>query len=312
MMKRILIALTLFWVVLGAQAQDSPTPTPPPLENPGGEFPVRFVTENETVRLGETFTLTLTASLPAGATVIEWPEFPEDSVLEVLETSEAVTEEDGTITQEMLAVIWEPGLYLSPELTLTYQTSAGEQTAQVQSFSLQVPSSLSGIEDPQPLPFLPPEEIPYTPRWWYAAAAVVIAVVAFVVIMIIRASTRSVVGAAPATPTRLAIARLEDLQAQNLPTETIYTLVADHIRMYLKEQLGIDAVEMTTDELMDQLRRSDKLSKAHRGSLQNLLQQADLVKFAQFQPEEGAAQQLIKFAIRWLREVEREAKTTDA
>ncbi len=310
-MKRLLIAMTVFWAVLVAQAQGSPTVTPPPLEGPGGEFPVRFVVQGDSVRLGETFTLTVRASLPQGATVTEWPEFPEDGALEVLQAAEAVTEADGIITQESLAVIWEPGLYLSPELTLTYQSAGVETTVPVQSFSLMVPSSLSGIEEPQPLPSLPPVEIPYTPRWWYAAAAAVIGVVTFAIIMVIRAMTRGVVQSAPDTPTRLAIARLEDLEAQNLPTETVYTLVADQMRRYLKEQFGIDAVEMTTDELMERLRQDERLTKNHRSSLHTLLEQADLVKFAQFQPEPGAAQQLIKFAIRWLREVEREARTTD-
>lgn len=311
-MKRVVIVILVFCLASVTFAQGNPTATPPPLEGPGGEFPVRFQVDVDTVRLGETFTLTISASLPAGATVTEWPEFPEDGVLQVLESGEPITEADGTITQELLAVIWEPGLYLSPELTLTYQTPAGENTALVQSFSVMVPSSLDGIEDPQPLPSLPPEDIPYTPRWWYAAAAAVIALMAFIVIWVLRSMTRSIVQSAPDTPTRLAIARLEDLQGQNLPVETIYTLVADQLRQFIKEQLGVDAVEMTTDELMDRLRNDERLSKTHRSSLHTLLEQADLVKFAQFQPEVDAAQQLIKFAIRWLREVEREARTTDA
>lgn len=61
---------------------------------------------------------------------------------------------------------------------------------------------------------------------------------------------------------------------------------------------------MTTAEVMRSLRDTD-MPDDLRASLSRVLEQADLVKFAQFQPDDESGSRLIRYAITWLRQAER-------
>lgn len=63
-----------------------------------------------------------------------------------------------------------------------------------------------------------------------------------------------------------------------------YSLLSDNLRRYLEEHLGIEAMEQTTAELRLALRRSE-IGQAISSEVEELLQVADLVKFARFVPQ---------------------------
>jgi hypothetical protein len=59
-----------------------------------------------------------------------------------------------------------------------------------------------------------------------------------------------------------------------------YTRLTDILRTYLDERFGINAMEMTSGEIIEQLRQVEDQSKFEE--LKQLLETADLVKFAKF------------------------------
>jgi len=59
-----------------------------------------------------------------------------------------------------------------------------------------------------------------------------------------------------------------------------YTLVVDVLRRYLENRFGVDAMDRTTDELVDELTRR----KLRVPELDRLLREADMVKFAKYVP----------------------------
>ena len=61
-----------------------------------------------------------------------------------------------------------------------------------------------------------------------------------------------------------------------------YTMLTDALRVYLSERFGINATEMTTEEIMDSMLKIK--SKDELRELNELLTVADLVKFAKFNP----------------------------
>jgi hypothetical protein len=122
---------------------------------------------------------------------------------------------------------------------------------------------------------------------------------------LIQISKRQVTQVIATNPTQKTIAQLEDLKLQGLRPATIYQLVADNLRQYLQVQFEINAVEMTTVELLSALGPNPALSKEQKGRLKQILEQADLVKFARFQPDEVASTRLVNFAIKWLKEAGR-------
>jgi LPXTG-motif cell wall-anchored protein len=65
--------------------------------------------------------------------------------------------------------------------------------------------------------------------------------------------------------------------------------LTDIIRTYLKDRYGVDAMEMTTDEISHALTQTD-FDKQYKDSLREILQVADLVKFAKATPSENIHQ----------------------
>jgi hypothetical protein len=86
--------------------------------------------------------------------------------------------------------------------------------------------------------------------------------------------------------TNVAIRELRRLREENPPVEEFYTRLSDIVvRQYLEGQMGLRAPERTTEEFLYEVSRDHS---PFRGTPEDLLgaflQEADLVKFARFQP----------------------------
>lgn len=91
------------------------------------------------------------------------------------------------------------------------------------------------------------------------------------------------------TPYEKAIQDLQALQLKKLwqqgDVKMYYTELTDIIRVYLEHQFGIDCFEKTTSEIVQQFRKQ-RLLTPFRQEVRNILEPADLVKFAKWQPSE--------------------------
>lgn len=127
--------------------------------------------------------------------------------------------------------------------------------------------------------------VPLPHGWWWVW--LVLALVAVAVAWWLRKRQPSVVSpfvALPPTPYEVAIRELRRLREENPPVEEFYTRLSDIVRQYLEGQMGLRAPERTTEEFLFEVSRDRSLSPEHRESLGAFLQEADLVKFARFQP----------------------------
>jgi hypothetical protein len=61
-----------------------------------------------------------------------------------------------------------------------------------------------------------------------------------------------------------------------------YTELTDALRQYMEARFGFNAMEMTSDEIIEKL--SEQPDKEWIGELRELFQMSDLVKFAKFKP----------------------------
>ncbi|MDR2885244.1 MAG: hypothetical protein LBU95_00485 [Rikenellaceae bacterium] len=88
-------------------------------------------------------------------------------------------------------------------------------------------------------------------------------------------------------PHLAAIRALEALQHQKLwqnnKHKQYYTLLADIVRTYIEGRYGVQAMEMTTDELMAAVAGLG-FAERNRTQLRSLLSTADLAKFAKYAP----------------------------
>ena len=74
------------------------------------------------------------------------------------------------------------------------------------------------------------------------------------------------------------------------------------IRTYIEARFGLRAPERTTEEFLEEVRRSPSLGKEHKKLLADFLEQADLVKFARAQPGTKALAGFLESAKKFLEE----------
>ncbi len=102
-------------------------------------------------------------------------------------------------------------------------------------------------------------------------------------------------GVKPLLPPHVeAIRRLEALRNQKLPQngkhKQYYSGITDILRAYLDRRFGIGAMEMTSSEILEAVetsRAAGEIDDKRYGDLEELLQTADLVKFAKWVPDEA-------------------------
>ncbi|MCM1067299.1 MAG: BatD family protein [Muribaculaceae bacterium] len=91
----------------------------------------------------------------------------------------------------------------------------------------------------------------------------------------------------PVPPYELAISRLANLRSRNLPEsgheKEYYTELVDILRQYLQGRFGINAMEMTSTQIVKAL-RSNPDTKMTAEVMRSVLSIADFVKFAKVRP----------------------------
>ncbi|MDE6135795.1 MAG: BatD family protein, partial [Muribaculaceae bacterium] len=91
----------------------------------------------------------------------------------------------------------------------------------------------------------------------------------------------------PVPPYELAMSRLNTLRQRNLPEngqeKQYYTELVDILRQYLQGRFGINAMEMTSSQIVKAL-RSNPATRMTADQMRSVLSIADFVKFAKVRP----------------------------
>ncbi len=97
-------------------------------------------------------------------------------------------------------------------------------------------------------------------------------------------------------PHVLALIQLEELEAKRLwqsgEIKAFYSEATEIVRRYFELRYGFIALEMTSGEVMEQLEKF-KLEKNNYSSINQFLSNADLVKFAKYQPVASENEQVL-------------------
>ncbi|MDE5554410.1 MAG: cell wall anchor protein, partial [Muribaculaceae bacterium] len=129
----------------------------------------------------------------------------------------------------------------------------------------------------------------FIPNWWLwvfigIAAAGVIACC----VLLFRKKKGLISKPVKVTPPYdLAVMRLNDLQAKKLPQsgrdKEYYTELTEILRQYLEGRFGINAMEMSSTQIIDTLRHN-KETRPGSDLMKQILEIADFVKFAKVRP----------------------------
>jgi BatD DUF11 like domain len=262
-------------------------------------------------RVGDLFELTVTSVSPRTVST-NLPAQLDLGPFEVVSGDPELEETDlgdGRFRRSFLLKVaaYEPGELTLPPIPVTYIGSGGHvlsrSTAPV---TVKITSLLANEPDPK----LKDPAAPVT-VWKedltlvYVAGAIVAAILGALLALAIRRRLRNRAAFRPAPPPRpvheIALERLDRLATQSLgkgaDMKLFYFQLSDILRDYLGARFGFLALEMTTEELMDELDRRSPRGLV-MGEVAGWLGGCDLVKFAKVLPAESEARGALETAIR--------------
>ena len=149
------------------------------------------------------------------------------------------------------------------------------------------------VDTLHPEQFFPPKDVQDNPfQWsdwsgmfWMAWLLLILSALAYYVYTRIR-DNKSIVPpikfVRKALPHQKAMKEIEKIKQQRMTTsenqKEYYTRLTDTLRVYLQDRFGFNAMEMTSDEIIDRLNKEEDKTKIDE--LTELFRTADLVKFA--------------------------------
>ncbi len=216
---------------------------------------------------------------------------------------------DGRIRRVFTLTIatYEPGPKEVPAIEVTYLGPRGDvRTARTSPVAVKIGSLIANEPEPAIKDAAPPVSVVEENLWpAYLAGALIAAGLGALLTMAIVRRLRARRGDRPGPPPRpaheVALDRLDRLGAygflENADNRPFYFAVSEVIREYLGARFGFDSLELTTDELVAQLRRSSG-REIVVGEIQGWLSACDLVKFAKISPSAAEARGALESAIR--------------
>ena len=216
---------------------------------------------------------------------------------------------DGRIRREFVLRVaaYEPGEVRLPAIDVTYLGPHGEvKTVRTAPLPIKIGSLIANEPEPALKDAATPVSVMEENRWpLYAgvalAAAGIGALLTFFVVRKLRARRGERPGPPPRPAHEIALERLDRLGAlgflENADNRPFYFAVSEVIRDYLGGRYGFDSLEMTTDELIAELKRHAG-RELILGEIQGWLSACDLVKFAKVSPTAGEARGALESAIR--------------
>jgi len=297
------LALVLLLALDGGAAKPAPAEVP---------ITVSSRTDKTEARVGDVITLYVTAVGPVG-TPVNLPRTLELSPFAELDDQNRKLEErelgDGKMRREFRVFVaaYEPGELTLPGLEVTYIGKSGEVlSTRTQPIELKIVSLIANEPEPTLKDIAPPVRVLQQDLLLvYIGGGLAAAGLGAVLGILVRRRWRARASLRPEPPPRpaheIALERLDRLGAGGFAEDSdhrpFYFSLSEVVRDYLGARFGFDSLEMTTEELIEELRR-----RAPRelvlGEVTGWLTACDLVKFAKISPSATEARGALETAIR--------------
>lgn len=263
---------------------------------------LRGRTDVDTIVVGQPFDYQLSLTIPKDY-FVEWKQFGDtlSKSIDVINIEDvkttAINNSDNVImTQNLTLTSFDTGYVYVPEISVTYSKSLQDSiryTLRTDEKELYVTTvAVDTTEAFRPIKGVMRQGLTAKELFPWIAIVIIIAGVVYLIIYLKKhKKTKDVVVEEKKKPTipaiitaRAKLAEMKDNEVWNTPqTKDYYTDLTDIAREYLEGQFEIDAIEMTTDEIMEAINRLD-LNNLTKSKLQDTLTTADLVKFAKANP----------------------------
>jgi hypothetical protein len=268
---------------------------------------VNAVLDSSKIRIGEQTKLDIYVTYDANAAKslkIEWPSF-EDTITGKVEVVSR-TPVDSTIPnktnpsiiqqhQQYIITAFDSGYFAIPPFKFVVNGDTVNPVL-TEALFLEVNTVKTDTTDATVKDIKPPFNEPFDWKWylpiiyWSAAAILLVALIIFIILKLTKKKPEVIVERKPDVPPHiLALAQLEKVKEEAVwkegKTKEYYSAISDSVRLYIEGRFGIQALELTTDEIV-QAFKSQVVDPLSKEKLQQMLVLADFVKFAKQIPLE--------------------------
>jgi len=295
----------------------------------GQDITVRASIDTTDMLIGDHLPLNVEVSHPDDVRVF-WPAWLDTlGRMEIVSRTEpdSITEGSNiTQTQTLYLTAFDSGAYQIPPLNFYYTSSYSNDTLYkstnpqdvfVHTVPVDTAQAIKPIKTIQPVPITFREILP-----WVLVTFIILAIVGAVIYWNYLRKKRKplmVINKEPVIPPHeVALKKLDLLEHKKLWQEgrvkEYYVELTEIVREYLEGRYRILALESTTEEIIEDLRNKD-ITAEQMAQLQDLLQRADLTKFARFRPgpeENRKGLDVSRNFVQMTREIIIEEDTADA
>jgi hypothetical protein len=279
--------------------------------------------------IGRQITFALSAGMPANRSAV-WPLIGDTltegvEVVKELKADTAFSADKSivTVTRNYLITSFDSGYYRIPSLVFGFTDGKDTDRVFTESLFLRVnrpevdtTADIRDIKGPAEIPFDWREYLPYM-----LSAAGIILLTALILFFIIRRLRHKTSEPEPAFTAEeipiheQVIARLNALKGRRLwesgMVKEYYTELTDILRFYIKGRFHIDATEMVSEDIILRVKYKG-VSERHYGTLDVLLRESDLVKFAKAFPSGVQNEEALHTALRWISETADKTKPEES
>ncbi|MDY0076259.1 MAG: hypothetical protein RBR87_03200 [Bacteroidales bacterium] len=257
--------------------------------------------DRDTIKMGEHLNFELNMKAPEGFEVF-WPDWGDtlSKKVEIISKSDIQQQPLDTrrniwMKQNIIVTSFDTGVNIIPPVKLEFSPK-GDSTVftatsaaisfYVQPMTVDTTASFKPIKGPRGAPISFLEILP-----WIIGILGFLGVTALALWYFLRRQRKTkpipVFEKPKIPPYKTAIEQLEELRHkklwQNGHLKDYYSEMTDIVRSYIENQFGVQAVEMTTDEILIGIKPL-RINEAAVYKLKHCLQLADLVKFAKAEP----------------------------
>ena len=286
MKKYVLFLMAMFALLGGLKAQD---------------VEVEGKVESTDVQVGKPFTLNLSLKVPYGW-FVEWNDFATDTLseqLDIIKRSDVERTADADsnviVKQQLTLMTFDTGQVQVPPIALKYARSFDDAnrlkayTDPIDLYSTTIAVDTTLAYKPIVEPIAAPVQMKEVFPW--ILAVLLLALAAFGIWYWRRHrktkvdADGNIVRGPVIPPYDKAVGDLENLRQQKLwqsgKVKEYFSTLTDIAREYIEGQFGVNAVEMTTDEILEEVKPLHFSSETYN-KLKDTMEVADLVKFAKY------------------------------
>lgn len=282
--------------------------------------------DSPSIKIGQQFQLTLQAAIKDSGIQLNWAQVPDSfNHLLVVDKSERDTVKKGNeiiYSQKYTLTGFDSGNWTIPAFNFPFITAENSTSDSLSTDSLLIQVNTVPVDTTKP--FKPIKEIRQVPfniwnYWPYILAGLIILFLLIYFIFFYKKKKKTeaeeVIPQEP--PYEQAIKNLRDLENKKLwqqgEIKHYYSRLTDVLRLYIERQFKINALEQTSDELLEKIKPVTRLNQ-QRNNLQYILQTADLAKFARLQPQPEEHEACMKKAyeiVEWTKPVPEKEENTE-